>query len=175
MGLGSQRRLRRAAVIRQKGSPECRDGTRPSREIIGTRSVTSPVGGGGGGRRGGGERGACGGYREVEILKFNEFHMVGQMNRRVWIVCTLQWLWANVSKFAVMLDVKWWICYSFIINCLSNYRLGVDNNQLQGDVMKQTFTDDNLRWDELRLYSPWWESSQTLCSWNICNVNQLNS
>lgn len=87
MGLGSQRRLRRAAVIRQKGSPECRDGTQPSTKIIGTHLVTSPVGGGGGSGMGGVGVG-CGCYREVEVLKFNEFRMAGQMSRRVWILDT---------------------------------------------------------------------------------------
>lgn len=91
MGLGSQRRLGRAAVIRQKGSPECRDGTQPSVEIIGTHSVTSPVGGRGGGGVGGGESRGCGCYREVGVLKFNELLMAGQASRGVWILYTRHW------------------------------------------------------------------------------------
>lgn len=50
--------------------------------------MTSPMGGGGGGERGVGTGG--GSYREVGALKFNEFHMTGQMSLRVWIMYALE-------------------------------------------------------------------------------------
>lgn len=50
--------------------------------------ITRTVGGGGGG--GGGEWGGVVVNGEVEVLKFNELRLAGQMRRALWILNALQ-------------------------------------------------------------------------------------